>query len=254
MTRPGLRVERHRSLPSTNARALELAKAGAEAGWVVVAETQTAGRGQRGAPWASPPGGNLYASFLVRPHLDLERAGFLTLCAGLAVHDAIDGFLPGAVGLKWPNDLLARPGALAGAKVAGILVEAALEGEALRHAVIGVGIDVQAAPPVTDRRTACLADLGPAPGLEALLDALGATLGRELGALAVAGPEPVVRGWTERAIGLGGGAEIAAGGPPVRGRFLGLDPAGSARLAIEGGEIRAFRHGRLRLAVEGLPP
>jgi BirA family biotin operon repressor/biotin-[acetyl-CoA-carboxylase] ligase len=117
------------------------AQAGAQEGTVVVAETQTAGRGRLGRSWVSRPG-NLYLTVVLRP--TLQTLPFLSCLAGVAVVRALGqttGLRPSVEGLRprlrWPNDVL-----LGGKKVAGILVESAVEGDAVRYALVGIGINV----------------------------------------------------------------------------------------------------------------
>src|ERR1700731_1016213 len=103
---------------STNAVAMEMARAGAPEGLVVVADHQTAGRGRLGRSWESPPGASLLASILLRPVLPPAR---LALCAGavaLAAADACAALTGVEPRLKWPNDLV-----VGGRKLAGILAE-----------------------------------------------------------------------------------------------------------------------------------
>src|SRR5262249_21713737 len=99
------RIEWHGEIDSTQRRARELASAGAEEGAIVVAETQTAGRGRLGRSWHSSPGKNLYFSIVLRPAIPPSTVPQLALVAGLAVARAIE-----AIGLhpaiKWPNDVL----------------------------------------------------------------------------------------------------------------------------------------------------
>jgi BirA family biotin operon repressor/biotin-[acetyl-CoA-carboxylase] ligase len=98
------------------------AAAGAPAGTVVVAGEQLAGRGARGDPWHSPPGG-LWLSILLRPAVPVG-VGVLSLRTGLAVATALDRVTGGeSVGLKWPNDLILRD-----RKLGGILCEARWQG------------------------------------------------------------------------------------------------------------------------------
>jgi BirA family biotin operon repressor/biotin-[acetyl-CoA-carboxylase] ligase len=123
---------------STNDVAKALAEQGAGHGEVVVAESQTAGRGRRGRSWSSPPGRNLYISVVLRPELPPSRAPELTLLASVALCQAIrDGGVDAAI--KWPNDVLVR-----GRKVAGILLEMAAETDQLQWVVIGAGVNVNA--------------------------------------------------------------------------------------------------------------
>ncbi len=154
-----------RSIGSTNARARELAEAGAPHGTAVTAGEQTAGRGRQGRGWSTPPGSALAVSLVIR-----DPDPLLSLRAGLAVAD-----LAGAPArVKWPNDVLVD-----GRKVAGVLVEGRpQEG----WAVLGIGVNAAldlATLPEQVRATAGTLGLDPAElprALEALLAALEARL------------------------------------------------------------------------------
>lgn len=122
---------------STNAYARRLAAAGAAAGTVVIAEEQTAGRGTSGRTWASPPGLGVWLSVVTRPEA-VRHPGVLPILAGLAAAAALDRFTaPATVGLKWPNDLV-----FDGRKLGGLLCEAAWNGAAAAHVVVGCGVNV----------------------------------------------------------------------------------------------------------------
>jgi BirA family biotin operon repressor/biotin-[acetyl-CoA-carboxylase] ligase len=124
---------------STNDDAKRGAREGVPSGAVFLAETQTHGRGRLGRSWHSPPGENLYASFVLRPSLTAKTAPLVTLTAGLSVCDAIGPLLSHrTVALKWPNDVL-----VGDRKVAGILCEAQLAGEGPAWIVVGIGINVK---------------------------------------------------------------------------------------------------------------
>jgi BirA family biotin operon repressor/biotin-[acetyl-CoA-carboxylase] ligase len=129
-------IEYHDSLPSTNARARDLAANG-ETDTVVVANEQTGGRGRLDRAWRSPPGG-VWLSVLCRPDVPPAHAPLLTLAAAVAVTETARKNGVDA-GIKWPNDVLVGDG-----KLAGILTE--MEGEADRVAwiVVGIGINVHA--------------------------------------------------------------------------------------------------------------
>ena len=138
--RPGARIggaiEVHAVIGSTNDRARELLEEGRGEGVAVVAELQSAGRGRRGRSWSSPAGLNLTVSVGVRPRVAAGAAAGLVPAAALAARAACRG--EAEVELKWPNDLVAPDGR----KVGGLLVEVASEGDRLRHAVLGFGINV----------------------------------------------------------------------------------------------------------------
>jgi len=123
---------------STNDVALEAADAGAPHGSTFVAEVQTKGRGRHGHTWTSPAGENLTFSVLLRPRLEVERAGGIALVVGLAVREAVARrVLAARVGIKWPNDVV-----VGSQKLAGVLVESRLRGSRLDALVVGVGINV----------------------------------------------------------------------------------------------------------------
>ena len=108
---------------STNADALELARAGAPEGIVLVADHQTAGRGRQGRTWSAPPGASLLTTVLLRPPAAV--AGLATMAVAVSAAEAVSvvaGFVPR---LKWPNDLV-WPGDGSGPdrKLAGVLAEA----------------------------------------------------------------------------------------------------------------------------------
>lgn len=125
------------AVDSTNDLAKELAREGAEAGTLVLADEQTAGRGRGDRRWASPKGLGLYFSLILRPP-DVAAPAVLPILAGLAVVRALARVAPDAdPALKWPNDVLA-----ADRKCGGVLAEAAWDGERLQHVVLGVGLNV----------------------------------------------------------------------------------------------------------------
>lgn len=135
------------SVPSTNDVAIDAALGGAPHGWAVCADEQTAGRGRRGHTWASPAG-SLYMSVVLRPQVPMQHFIALPAVCAMGVIDALHGLgLAGNVGIKWPNDIVARvdaddrtPTAFDN-KLAGILVEARAS-EAGPFAVVGMGVNM----------------------------------------------------------------------------------------------------------------
>lgn len=126
---------------STNDDLLEAGKQGAPHGTGLAARAQTAGRGRRGHKWDSTAG-NLLLSIVLRPRVDPTKYSGLAAVSGLAVLEALEKQgLANEIGLKWPNDLVAR-----GRKLGGILVEAARDNEGKPFAVCGIGVNVNYAP------------------------------------------------------------------------------------------------------------
>ncbi|HET6466599.1 MAG TPA: biotin--[acetyl-CoA-carboxylase] ligase [Nitrospiria bacterium] len=142
--RSGLKTERfgqtlhvYDKTESTNAAAHALAEKGAPEGTVVLANTQTRGRGRMGRHWISPPDVNLYFSIILRPGGDPRRVGLWTLAAANAVAHAIEQTVGLPARLKWPNDLLIHH-----KKVAGLLLESIVQKGRIRYLVLGIGVNV----------------------------------------------------------------------------------------------------------------
>src|SRR5262249_45838430 len=116
---------------STNNIAAELANDPANAGTAVLAGEQTAGRGQFGRSWHSPPGLGVWLSVLLAPPPYLRRPVLLTAWAAVAVADTAREITGRTTRIKWPNDVL-----LTGRKVCGILIEQT------QGTVVGIGLNV----------------------------------------------------------------------------------------------------------------
>lgn len=126
---------------STNDDLLEAGKQGAPHGTGLAARAQTAGRGRRGHKWDSTAG-NLLLSIVLRPCVNPAKYSGLAAVSGLAVLEALEKQgLANEIGLKWPNDLVAR-----GHKLGGILVEAARDNKGMPFAVCGIGVNVNYVP------------------------------------------------------------------------------------------------------------
>ena len=127
------------TIDSTNVYAARLARDGAPAGTIVIADEQTGGKGRLGRSWISPPGVNLYLSLILRPSVTTAAAPQLNLLAAVAVADAIMEVSNLTPSIKWPNDVLVD-----GKKVCGILAEMQTEASVLRSVVLGIGVNVNA--------------------------------------------------------------------------------------------------------------
>jgi BirA family biotin operon repressor/biotin-[acetyl-CoA-carboxylase] ligase len=121
---------------STNTVAGEMASKGSPAGAVVIAETQTGGKGRLGRKWISPTG-NLYLSVILRPGIPLHRAPLITLMGAVAVASTIRAVCGVDAAIKWPNDIY-----ISNKKVSGLLTEMSAEQDRIRHIVLGIGMNV----------------------------------------------------------------------------------------------------------------
>lgn len=121
---------------STNEVAFELARNGAPEGTVVIADSQTQGRGRLQRRWISPPGVNLYISVIFRPSIAAKNAPFLTLVASIALAETIKNEGANTL-IKWPNDILIN-----WKKVAGVLTAMQPRGDEVDFVVVGVGVNL----------------------------------------------------------------------------------------------------------------
>ena len=127
-----------KEIESTNTYATELAKNGEKGKTVVIADSQTGGRGRKGKSFFSPKGG-LYMSVILRPELTAEEALLITPAVACAVAKVLEKFSGKKMGIKWVNDIFCE-----GKKVCGILTEAKLDflNNSLEYAVVGVGVNL----------------------------------------------------------------------------------------------------------------
>ena len=127
---------------STNLQARAIARDGAAEGSVVVADSQTGGRGRMRRAWSSPPGVNLYCSIVLRPPVPTVRVPEIPLVAAAAIHEAIGSECPALqIFVKWPNDILCG-----GRKLCGILCEMESEPDFTHFVVVGFGLNVNLDP------------------------------------------------------------------------------------------------------------
>ncbi len=130
----GKRILFFQEVSSTMDEAARQARTGADEGLVVVAEVQSSGRGRQGRNWVSSHG-NLYFSVLFRPAMPVLP--MISILGGVALVRSIRACTGLAPRIKWPNDIM-----LQGKKVAGILVETAVQGDQVDHAVLGIGVNI----------------------------------------------------------------------------------------------------------------
>jgi BirA family transcriptional regulator, biotin operon repressor / biotin---[acetyl-CoA-carboxylase] ligase len=121
-------------IDSTNRAAADLARWNVAAGTVVIADSQSEGRGRNSHSWYSPPGVNLYFTVILYP--SAARLHYLPFLIGLGIADALEP-LGIECDLKWPNDVMCN-----GKKISGVLIQTAIEENRLQFALAGIGINV----------------------------------------------------------------------------------------------------------------
>ena len=163
-------IRHQETVDSTNNWAKEEAGRGAPEGTVLIADSQTAGKGRRGRSWESPAGTSVYMSLILRPQIAPERASMLTLVAGLSVVQTIREQLGLDAMIKWPNDAV-----IFGKKICGILTEMNVGASGIEYVVVGIGINVNTGAfpeELADKATSLWLEYGKQIDRQALLEAV----------------------------------------------------------------------------------
>lgn len=228
----GTRLLAFETTGSTNAEALALARSGEQGPIWLVTDQQSAGRGRRNRAWSSPKG-NLACSVLEVLPVAPPVAATLGFAAGLALEAALDrislearlragGADPLQFRLKWPNDVLAG-----GRKLSGILLEADAGAPERLALVVGIGVNVVAAPEGLPYPATSLRDVGVSASAEDLFAALSDAWAEFRGLWNLGkGFEDIRRRWLERAHGVGERVSINTGSATVEGIFDTIDESG----------------------------
>ena len=226
---------------STNADLLAQLSAGEalrEGDWLV-ARRQMSGRGRQGREWFDGAG-NFMGSTIVHPAQSDPAPATLALMTGLAVYEALLPYCPdpSALMLKWPNDLL-----LSGAKLVGILLESSSGA-----VVVGIGVNLRAAPNLPDRATVALSNVTRPPSVEDFAERLAASFDTELERWRNHGLDLLLRRWQAAAHPLGAQLSVHdPSGEKLSGTFAGLDPSGSLLLRDSDGKTRIIHAGDVDL-------
>lgn len=128
-------------VPSTNTMAKDLAKQGAPQGTVLIAGSQTGGRGRMGRSFASAGGKGIYMSVILRPMCAAEELMHLTCAVAVSICDAVEEICSVRPSVKWINDLV-----LGKKKLGGILTELSIDRGAVQYAIVGIGLNCTQAP------------------------------------------------------------------------------------------------------------
>ena len=246
----GRQIQFWNQVPSTNDLALKAAALSANCGLVILADEQTAGRGQHGRRWIAPAGSSLLISVVLHPVITARPgspitpgslSGALICLSAVAVARTIEPDLNRSVSFKWPNDLY-----LDGRKLGGILVEQVpadvhrSERPAETGVVIGIGLNVHRSPPDDPPLLATHLEqhLSVPPDRSDLVRRLLREMDRLYQQLCQGDWSEIVTGWRERSIHLGQPVSLRTAAGPVSGTVRSLDPVHGACLQLAGGLVR----------------
>lgn len=232
------------SIDSTNTKALEMARGGADEGTCVIARQQTAGRGRHGRTWVSERDAGLAFSIILRPALPPESLPLITLMAGVAVHETLAG-LGLSPDIKWVNDVLIDE-----KKISGTLAETTMTDKGLA-VILGIGINIRRTnfpPDLADRATS-IEEFQTANEQVPSPNQLAAVLTEDLQRFytklkAPDGPAAIISEWQIRSsYFFGKRVKVSSLGEALVGTTEGLEPNGALRLRKSDGEIVIIQAG-----------
>jgi BirA family biotin operon repressor/biotin-[acetyl-CoA-carboxylase] ligase len=237
----------HHEVGSTNDVAHELAKQGAPHGTLVVAESQTHGRGQRGRQWITRAGRGLAISVILHPNQGIpDLWTWLHALSALSVVQALEWFQLSPE-IKWPNDIL-----LDNQKVAGILVEISWIGDLAEYIILGIGINIapNPVPPTVPLEI-------PAISIEDVLgypidacDLVEQLLHRMGSQLSVAKPGDLIENWGKRLAYLGKDVLLESPEQAYSGIFLGINQKGMIELQVQEDQVQEIGIGDYRMRLK----
>ncbi|WP_411357910.1 bifunctional biotin--[acetyl-CoA-carboxylase] ligase/biotin operon repressor BirA [Pseudidiomarina salilacus] len=215
------------------------------AGYAIVAEAQTAGRGRRGKNWFSPFGSNLYISLYWPLERGMTAAMGLSVAIGTVIAEVLQSYGVANTAVKWPNDVLAS-----GRKLAGVLIE--LEGNAVEsaHAVIGVGINVDMPKhmqaPIEQPWTDLSTELEQRVDRNALVKDLVVAFREGLAVFEREGLAAFLSRWQQFDQLVGREVTILVGDKKIRGTAVGIANDGGLNVEVEG-VVQKYHAGEVSL-------
>jgi BirA family biotin operon repressor/biotin-[acetyl-CoA-carboxylase] ligase len=203
-------------------------------GTLILAESQTQGRGRLGRRWISPPGVNLYASFILRPNIPVRDTPVVTCLAAVSIVQAVRVCTHLEAVIKWPNDVLIHE-----KKVAGILTELCLVQNQVNYLVIGMGVnvnlDVEMLPAeVRTTATSLKAKFGRIVNRNKLLAEICNKLEENYNRLLIQGTASILSEFCSLTSTLGKRVKVTTSVKTIEGWAEDVDPHGALILRMEG--------------------
>lgn len=227
------------SLASTMDMASQLGMKGLPEGTVILAETQTKGRGRLGRTWLSPKYKGLYLSLILRPEIAPQQVSIITLLTAVSICEAIKQALHIETQIKWPNDIL-----LHHKKLGGILTELNAEVDEVNFVVIGIGLNVN-----NDKKNLIsgAASLKEAKKEQlsrvALLQEVLRKIEQNYFLFQKKGPQPIIEKWREFNTTLGKRIKVYSHNEHIEGNAFNIDKDGALLLRKDSGVIQKVMAG-----------
>lgn len=234
--------------PSTNSRAKELAIAGAPHGTVLIAGSQTAGRGRLGRSFSSPAGMGVYMSVILRPDCTAGELMHLTCAAAVAMCDAVEKASGLRPQIKWINDLV-----IGQKKLGGILTELSLTPGTNRvaYAIVGIGINClqtqEDFPPELQEMAISLSTAAKRPISPSALAASMVEALWEMDKYLLTGRDAIMARYQKECITLGKDILVVRGDSSRHGTALSLTDDGGLLVRYEDGSTETIQSGEVSI-------
>jgi BirA family biotin operon repressor/biotin-[acetyl-CoA-carboxylase] ligase len=229
------RIHYFQHVGSTMDVARELAKNGAKEGTIVIAQSQTCGRGRLSRQWSSARGG-IYFTVILRPKISPSYAPRMNFMAAIAVAATIRKLFGLKAQLKWPNDVL-----IAGRKVCGILAEMDAEMDVVNFVNVGIGINANnSVAPFHETATSLKDVLGREISKKEFLSALVAEIERWQPLLMKA---DLLKEWKELSATLNKEVRVVSLSEELTGQAIDIDATGALILKARDGSLRTVLAG-----------
>lgn len=236
----GQQIYYYDTVDTTQKVANELANTTGVEGTIVVADTQTAGKGRLARQWSSAKGKGIWMSIILKPNIPIHQAPKLTLITAVAVAQGIQATTGIKPHIKWPNDLL-----LNGKKIVGILTEMQAEADGIHSVVIGVGINCNQlvedfTPELKDIATSLLVEGGEAVSREELICSVLQHLEELYQTFQQEGFAEIKKLWESFAINMGKTITATTAQGRITGIALGITEDGVLLLKDESGKVHSI--------------
>lgn len=242
----GTEIHLLNTVDSTNNYAKMLAKQDAPEYTLVVADTQTHGKGRMGRVFSSPSGTGIYMSFILRPKTSLETAQLITSCVAVAISKAIDTLCNCSSKIKWVNDIF-----LNDKKISGTLTEGAInfENGSFEYAIVGIGINVRSVKNIFDGELSSIAtSIEDETGLKISRSRLIAEVFNNVySQLQSIDEKSFIKEYKKRSLIVGKDVIVSENGQEVFAKAIGIDKTAGLIVQFEDGSTKVLNSGEARI-------
>ena len=242
----GTEIHLLNTVDSTNDYAKMLAKQDAPEYTLVVADTQTHGKGRMGRVFSSPSGTGIYMSFILRPKTSLETAQLITSCVAVAISKAIDTLCNCSSKIKWVNDIF-----LNDKKISGTLTEGAInfENGSFEYAIVGIGITVRSVKNIFDGELSSIAtSIEDETGLKISRSRLIAEVFNNVySQLQSIDEKSFIKEYKKRSLIVGKDVIVSENGQEVFAKAIGIDKTAGLIVQFEDGSTKVLNSGEARI-------